>query len=92
MSSFSETSSPIRERAVPQAHTFSSSAISTAYVEKAEVPGMDNGVGSNLSNQFIYDSELAVGVSDEQEPNPMILGSLKIAIYPGQQPFANLAF
>jgi hypothetical protein len=53
---------------------------------------MDNGVGSNLSNQFIYDSELAVGVSDEQEPNPMILGSLKIAIYPGQQPFANLAF
>ena len=59
-------------------------ALETSVVEKTEVPGMDNGVGSNLSNQFIYDSELAVGVTDEQEPHPMILGSLKIAIYPGQ--------
>jgi hypothetical protein len=59
---------------------------------KTEVPGMDNGVGSNLSNQFIYDSDLTVGFTDEQEPHPMILGSLKIAIYPGQQLYANLVF
>ena len=40
--------------------------------------------GSNLGSQFVYDSELAVSVTDEQESHLMVLGSLKIAIYLSQ--------
>jgi hypothetical protein len=58
--------------------------LDTPVIEKAEVPGVDNRVGSNLGSQFVYDSELAVSVTDEQESHLMVLGSLKIAIYLSQ--------
>ena len=50
-------------------------------IEKAEVPGVDNRIDSNMGSQLVYDSELAMGVTDEQESHLMILGSLKIAVY-----------
>lgn len=41
---------------------------------------MTPNISPNLSNHFIYDSDLAVSVADEKEPHPMILGSLKIQV------------
>jgi len=34
-----------------------------------------------MGNQFVYDSEHAVGVTNEQESHQIILGILKIALY-----------
>lgn len=55
--------------------------LEASVIEKAEVPGVDNGAGSKLGNQFVYASELAVGIADEQDSHQIILGSLKIAVY-----------
>ena len=38
-------------------------------------------VGSNMGGQFVYDSELAIGIADEQRLHQIILGSLKIAYF-----------
>lgn len=44
-------------------------------IEKAEVPGVDYCVGSNMGGQFVYDSELAVGVADQQKSHTPVFSS-----------------